>query len=274
MTEQDNSHSLILRPDVSLGKVSIGPNRVLSEMVGQTLAIVRQELTAASLAEEFFEKGNECFNGEQGTAENQFEAVLWYLKAAGLGHAHAQYVLGQCYDKGLGVPEDDVEAAKWYRKAAEQGHAEAQDNLGQCYRWGVGVSRDYVEAVIWRRKAADQNVANAQFALGESYAKGHGVEQDHVEAVNWYRKAAEDGNHCWVWKKLGHSYEKGRGVALDLSEAYKWFKLNVEEGELSGDDVSYTRREFLDFIATLSSTQIAEGERRWREFKDKHPAKE
>lgn len=46
MTEQDNSHSLIPRPDVSLANTAAGPKRVMSAMVGDALAIGREEAVA------------------------------------------------------------------------------------------------------------------------------------------------------------------------------------------------------------------------------------
>ena len=48
MTEQDNSHSLIPRPDVSLANTAAGPKRILSAMVGDALALGREEAVAQS----------------------------------------------------------------------------------------------------------------------------------------------------------------------------------------------------------------------------------
>ena len=84
------------------------------------------------------------------------EAVKWYRKAAGQGHAEAQSCLGFCYAKGQGTPKDYTEAAKWFRKAAEQGQADDQCNLGQSYEFGLGVPKDYVQAYKWYNLASAQ----------------------------------------------------------------------------------------------------------------------
>ncbi|MBY0426915.1 MAG: sel1 repeat family protein, partial [Cytophagales bacterium] len=54
--------------------------------------------------------------------------------------------LGFLYNFGYGVPEDYKEASKWYMKAANMGYAFAQFNLGVMYENGLGVRQDYKEA--------------------------------------------------------------------------------------------------------------------------------
>ena len=49
-------------------------------------------------------------------------AIKWYTRAAELGDAHAQYLLGRMYRKGEGVPQDYKTAFKWYKLSAEQGN--------------------------------------------------------------------------------------------------------------------------------------------------------
>lgn len=64
-----------------------------------------------------------------------------------MGHADAQYCLGEIYENGLGIIQDYEEAAKWYRKAAEQGNVNAQCMLGYIYCESQGVPQDYNEAL-------------------------------------------------------------------------------------------------------------------------------
>ena len=66
----------------------------------------------------------------QGVPKNHAEAASWHLKAAGQGHAGAQYKLGVMHYRGQGVTEDQTEAVRWHLKAAGQGHAGAQYKLG------------------------------------------------------------------------------------------------------------------------------------------------
>ena len=145
-------------------------------------------LKKAESAEELYQKGQKLYN-----QNNYQEAVIWYRKAAELGHAAAQNYLGFLYEKGWGVAQDFSEAYKWYRKAAEQGLAVAQSNLGVCYENGYGVTQDFYEAVKWYRKAAEKGIANSQYALGWYYYYGKGVTQNKQEAKRWLQKAADQG---------------------------------------------------------------------------------
>lgn len=68
-----------------------------------------------------------------GTAKNDGEAVKWFRKAAELGLANAQGMLGIMYAKGQAVPQDYVLAYMWLQLATEgnQGAAQFRDGLGQ-----------------------------------------------------------------------------------------------------------------------------------------------
>ena len=171
-----------------------------------------------------YNQGVECYN------DKDYEgAATWWRKAAGQGHAEAQYWLGRCYHHGRGVARDYAAAAEWYRKAAEQGNVYAQTNLGMCYYNGRGVAQDYAEAVKWFRKAAEQGRASAQYNLGSCYYNGRGVAQDYAEAVKWFRKAAEQGD-ADAENFLGEAYYYGHGVAQDYAEAAKWYRKAAEQG--------------------------------------------
>jgi len=64
-------------------------------------------------------------------ANDRFEAVICYGKAAKLGLAIAQLKLGVMYLKGKGVKKNLDEAAKWFGEAAKQGDAEAIRRLAK-----------------------------------------------------------------------------------------------------------------------------------------------
>ena len=83
--------------------------------------------------------------------------------------AEDQYNRGLQYEKGEGVPHDHEEAIKWYRKAAGRGHASSQNWLGLMYLRGNAVAQDYKEAVKWFRLAAEQGYAEAQYLFGVMY---------------------------------------------------------------------------------------------------------
>ena len=83
--------ALVKKPLDSLEKTAPGAQRVLSDMVADTLdlAATRKEVAVSD---------------EQ--VESWFQTGVKY------------------YANGMGSPEDFVEAVKWYRKAAKQNHAE------------------------------------------------------------------------------------------------------------------------------------------------------
>lgn len=80
------------------------------------------------------------------------EDIMWYYR----GEDHF-YGRGGKRDKALGV--------ECYRKAAELGHAEAQFLLGNCYSLGDGVDKDMAEAMKWYQKACDQGLEKAKTRL-------------------------------------------------------------------------------------------------------------
>lgn len=70
--------------------------------------------------------------------QNYDEAVMWYRKAADLGHADSQCNLGRFYEEGVFAEQNYAEAGKWYRKAAVQGQKCAMSRLGLFYLKGLG----------------------------------------------------------------------------------------------------------------------------------------
>jgi len=104
------------------------------------------------------------------------------------------YEEGLRFFKGEGVPRDYAQARKFFIEAAAMGHAKAQYRLGFMYSLGRGVKKSDQEAVNWWQKAARQNDAEAQYYLGYMYEVGGGVKQDMEEAKKWYQKAAANGN--------------------------------------------------------------------------------
>ncbi|MBL8675544.1 MAG: SEL1-like repeat protein, partial [Rhodospirillales bacterium] len=55
-----------------------------------------------------------------------------------------------------GVERDPAAAAGWFAKAARLGDAEAQAMLGAAYHLGLGVERDAVQAWRWLTRAQRQ----------------------------------------------------------------------------------------------------------------------
>lgn len=126
--------------------------------------------------------------------ESPAQAIPLLRKAADMGDAFAQFMIGSFYATGSGVPRDFTIAAHWLQLAAQQGDAEAQHGLGFLYATGQGVARDSAEAARWYSKAAEQGHADAQNDLGVLYAVGKGVEHDEVQAENLFIVAAAQGS--------------------------------------------------------------------------------
>ena len=79
-----------------------------------------------------------------------------------MGYASAQRNLGDCYLKGEGVAQNDKEALRWYLKACEKDNAKAQLAAAECYANRRGIPEEMnedearAEAIKWYTKAAEQ----------------------------------------------------------------------------------------------------------------------
>jgi hypothetical protein len=122
----------------------------------------------------------------------------------------------------------------------------------------------------WYRKAAEQGSALAQIFLGESYSAGEGVPQDYNQAVLWFSKAADQGDAA-AQSKLAWMYYRGQGVPKDYVEAHKWFNLAAANtSEKESRDKAIKNRDLLAQLMT--PTEIAESEKRTRDWKKKRPS--
>jgi TPR repeat protein len=114
-----------------------------------------------------------------------------------------------------------------------------------------------IEEVKAKAEAGD---AESEVELGLRYDEGKGVAKNPVEAVKWFRKAAEQ-NFAAAQYNLRVCYYKGEGVAKDQVEAYKWLLLAARQGD---EDAKY---DTTILESKLTPEQIAEGQKRAREFK-------
>jgi TPR repeat protein len=236
---EKNNFALVPRAPGALEKAEPGARRILSGMVSDTLALARREL---------------------GTSPTKPASPLNLS-----GDAERLYQLGlRCQEIG-----EYLQAFQWFRVAAEKGLADAQFSLGQCYDYGQGVAREGAEAVRWYRKAAEQGHARGQDCVGTYLYVGRGVEKDYVEAVKWLRKTAESAYECnLLW--LGECYAEGKGIAQDYCEAYKFYKLVSQMKWILEDPTTGVQQSLNSLVRRMTSVEIAEGERRYREFKTKY----
>ena len=89
------------------------------------------------------------------------------LDKASQGDADSLELLVFYYKHGLGVTKNEAEAVRWCRKAAELGHASAQFNLGNWTAAGEGILKNEAEAYKWLLLASAQGYERAH----EAYAK-------------------------------------------------------------------------------------------------------
>jgi TPR repeat protein len=81
-------------------------------------------------------------------------------RAAYVGHADAQFDLGQQYEtmNYLSIENPKYNPKKciyWYTKAAEQSHAAACNNLATFYESGQGCEKDLEKALALYKKSAE-----------------------------------------------------------------------------------------------------------------------
>ena len=146
-------------------------------------------------AESFWERGAQLDNEQRYS-----DAVPVLYRAARLGHARAQAVLGIIYQDGDGVREDDRAAACWFSLAAAQGHRASQYALGGMYEEGEGgLPRDQQRANELYLASANKGFDKAQLAIGMSYEFGEGVGRNRAKAIDFIGQAAAQGEEHAVF---------------------------------------------------------------------------
>lgn len=140
-------------------------------------------------AQQEFATGFQLLWGQAGVRDAK-QAHVHLLRAAELGNARAQGIVGTNYEKGRGVERDMGEAIRWWTIASEQGWAHAQLKLGEAYRDGRGVEQDPVEALKWLALSG-RGGSVAGKIIASSYAAGLSREQrqEGLERVRDWRIA-------------------------------------------------------------------------------------
>ena len=165
-----------------------------------------------------------------GGAEKNYElARQWLTRAAELGDADAQCILGVANEE---AGELRV-AYEWYEKAAAQGDAVAEYNLGRCYKLGRGVELNRSKAAELSLKSALQGNAKAQCSYG-SYLSSEMHEFE--EALKWFEKSAAQGNAIAMYN-IGSFYFNGYGVQRSSSKAREWFAKASSNGDKDADEI-------------------------------------
>jgi TPR repeat protein len=225
--EIENNQSAVVVSDRKSIVLSI-PGKILTTMTSELLPFAQlKKITDDKLAAPHYAEAMRFY------ADKFYEqARTEFLLAAGLGHGHAQFMLGTIYLEGLGIEKDYQQAYYWFHRTAEQGDSGALNKLGWMCEAGLGVERDQSRAVNWFRQAAERGHLEAQFNLGAKYDNGEGVSQNHSEAARWYRLSAEQGFSDARFF-LAQALESGEGVPINFDEAIDWYILAAEKGHRS-----------------------------------------
>jgi TPR repeat protein len=110
-------------------------------------------------------------------------------RAANLGHAKAQFVLGQMYDKEGELGDDPEASASWFEKSALQGYAYAQWVHGLNLLTGIGLHRNEALGLDFIRKAAEVDFEGAIEFMIQAHENGeHGFVRDDKAASEWRRR--------------------------------------------------------------------------------------
>jgi len=115
------------------------------------------------------------------------EALFHISLLAANDDPRAQYTMGVMHRRGLGVAQDDREALLWYLSAAEAGHMLGQYAAGLAFDQGIGADRDVENALHYLGEAALQGHAAAPVQIGAIHYLGKDIGVDHARAYFWWQ---------------------------------------------------------------------------------------
>jgi len=189
-----------------------------------------------------FDKNNHLKfqEGYPGANINYQKALTWYMKAAELNHAGAQYAIAtihaMTWQNGREVRPNVDEAMNWYRKAADNGNGDAMYALYRIYTYGwssdgrMFVNANKNEAAKWYDKYSKALNEDRNPLLVRADELSNGNKKQKEERVRLLLEAAEQ-NDVDAMNLLGRAYEEGQGVKKDRIEATKWYRRAAENGD-------------------------------------------
>jgi hypothetical protein len=103
------------------------------------------------------------------------------------------YHLAMRYRKGREVPQDLPRAVEWFLRAADLGHAHAQSSMGVRYYYGEGVPKNHRLALKWYLAGAAKKEPEAIFNVGDLFDDSDEIPKNPVETCAWMLVAAAYG---------------------------------------------------------------------------------
>lgn len=241
MTERENLPTKIASQDVIVSTAQCG------SLVARGLAAIqtggKQTLlsTVATDAEKLFGLGMRYRYGENRTPCDDNKAREYFLAAAQLNHAEAQYELSLLlfedgdkaaaepwlkraallgfgpsqyqYATNFELPEDEyatlIESAfAWYEERARAGDAKRQFEFAEMHLSGEVNASNSEEGLRWLKLAAAQDYARACRELGKIYLWDRVTEYTTRQGIYWLSRAADLGD-VGACRELGDLYLLG-----------------------------------------------------------------
>jgi TPR repeat protein len=211
-----------------------------------------QNMTLGLNGPELFNKGMNALLGSS-ASRNDVVALDSFHRAAELGYAPAQVVLGYLYETGRIVTPDPMQAFDWYKRAAGQDDPLGEWLVGHMVYSGAVPPRDLNEATLWFQKAAAHKDPFGEYLLGRVKLD----RKDYAGAAVWLQKAALQGVPQ-AQQELGLLLLQGRGVPEDKFGAYVWLLLSSQGSHRP------LNNDLLALEAELGSNQVEEAKTRAR----------
>jgi hypothetical protein len=197
----------------------------------------------APAAEDLYETGKRLYLARPGRAGDPSMAAAYFERAAVMGHAPAQRVLGvMCLD-GDQVERDQAKGAKWLEAAAEQGDPQACFRLALASALGEGVPKDWSRAYELLSRPMVLPLQEARELRRRLYGELVGLYPELAKALA-RREAPYRASLGRVQSQLAPPFlDQGRGGG-DLAEFRIWLALNL--GRLSAEEAFEALAERLD----------------------------
>ena len=184
--------------------------------------------TSEAPGDDLIRKGLTMFYSEDGDKEM---AVYYFRKAAKMGNATGEYMVGEAYFLGCGMENSWEDAFRHYSIAASKGNTNAMTQLARMHRYGIGREHNTMKAMELYIKAANGGNGIAMKELGKVFRTGELGVIDEERSREYYEQAfdtlydrALGDNDPVAQQALGNSYMDGEGVKKSYSQAVKMFQ--------------------------------------------------
>lgn len=172
--------------------------------------------------------GNNLITGI-GCASNIASGIAWLEEASKQGHTYADYLLASVHINGVGVAQNQPLGIEYLEKSAFNGYSEAQRILGGMKLVGESCKVNVQEGLELLSSAIEQSNIEAMYDLGKVYETGVYLEKNNSLAAKYLLMAAEDGN-VKAMHDIGVMYFNGTGVPQDTATANKWYLSAANRG--------------------------------------------